>query len=261
MSDPNFFDYAAEANLTKHLGGIEATDELIEQCHINQGSHILDVGCGVGQTPVYIAEKIGAKITGVDINPGMIKRSQERAEKHRVTHLTEFHEADAKQLPFPDNTFDAVITESVTAFPSDKQQAVNEYARVTKPGGYIGLNESTWLKTPPPPEVMEWASQELGASVKPLTPEEWTGLLENAGLTVTMTRVSEIKAKEETQGIIKRYGYAGMINSMFRALKLYLKNPEYRRFVKKVQKKGIMPENLTEYFGYGLYIAQKEPDL
>lgn len=257
MSDIQFFDFAAEAGLTKHLGGLEATDELIEQCKITEKTHILDVGCGVGQTPVYIVKTVGAKVTGVDINSRMVQRSQERAQKQGVTQLTEFRVADAQDLPFEDNTFDAVITESVTAFPPDKQRAVNEYARVTKPGGYIGLNESTWLKVPPPQEILNWASQELGATVKPLKSEEWTRLMENAGLNVTYTRVSAIKTREETQGIIERYGYTGMFMVLLRAAGMYLNNSEYRKFVKRVQKKGITPPNITEFFGYGIYIAQK----
>ena len=258
MSDIQFFDFAAQAGLTKHLGGLEATDELIEHCKITEKTHILDVGCGVGQTPVYIAKTIGARVTGVDINAMMVQRSKERAQNQGVASLTMFRDADAQDLPFDDNTFDAVITESVTAFPEDKQLAVNEYVRVTKPGGYIGLNESTWLKVPPPPEILDWASQELGATVKPLTNEEWISLLENAGLEVIYTRVSEIKTSEETQGIIKRYGYLGMIKVLFRAAGIYINNPEYRRFVTRVQKKGITPPNLTEYFGYGIYVAQKQ---
>ena len=260
MSDIQFFDFAAQAGLTKHLGGLEATDELIEHCHITENTHILDVGCGVGQTPVYIAKTVGARVTGVDINAMMVQRSQERAQDHGVTQLTMFRVADAQDLPFDDDTFDAVITESVTAFPEDKQRAVNEYTRVTKPGGYIGLNESTWLKTSPPPEILDWASQELGATVKPLTSEEWTSLLENAGLEVTYTRISEVKVQEETQGLVKRYGYLGMFKVLLRAAGMYLNNPEYRRFVKRVQKKGITPPNLTEYFGYGVFIAQKPHD-
>lgn len=252
-----FFDFAAEAGLTKHLGGLEATDALIQHCHITENSHILDVGCGVGQTASYIVKTLGARVTGVDINAKMVQRSQERAQNQGITQLTEFRVADAQDLPFPDNTFDAVITESVTAFPPDKQRAVNEYARVTKPGGYIGLNESTWIKTSPPQEILDWASQELGATVKPLTGEEWTDLMENAGLNITITRISEIEVKEETQGLIKRYGYIGMVKVLFRAARMYLTKPDYRRFVTRVKKKGIMPTNLTEYFGYGIYIAQK----
>ena len=239
------------------MGGLEATNELIQHCHITPDTHILDVGCGVGQTASYIAKTIGAQVTGIDINPGMVKRSQERAKNMGLAHLTEFRQADAQDLPYPDNTFDAVITESVTAFPPDKQLAVNEYARVTKPGGYIGLNESTWLKTPPPQEIPDWVNQEVGASVNPLTPEEWIGLLEAAGLTITHTRTSVIQVKDETRGIIKRYGYSGMIMTLLRAAKMYLTNPAYREFISRVQKSGITPPNITEYFGYGIYVAHK----
>ena len=257
MSDIQFFDFAAQAGLTKHLGGLEATDELIQHCKITKDKHILDVGCGVGQTAEYIARTIGARVTGIDINPGMVKRSKERTKNKGVPHLTEFREADAQDLPFEDNTFDAVITESVTAFPPDKQLAVNEYARVTKPGGYIGLNESTWLKDSPPEEVLSWASQELGAEVNPLASEGWMGLLENAGLTITHTRTSTIEIKDETRGIIKRYGYGGLIMTLLRGAKMYLTNPDYREFLRRVQNRGITPENLTEYFGYGIFVAQK----
>ena len=58
-----------------------------------------------------------------------------------------------------------MIRQILAAFPEDKQRAANEYARVTRPGGYVGLNESTWLQTPPPPEMIAWVSQEVGAQV------------------------------------------------------------------------------------------------
>src|SRR5512136_1362871 len=179
---PSFFDFAAEVGLTKHIGGMEATEELIRLCHINTDTYVLDVGCGVGVTPCFLAKSVGCRVMGVDISPRMIERSQERAIREKVADLVTFKVADAQDLPFADGTFDAVITESVTAFPEDKQKAVNEYARVTRAGGCVGLNESAWLKVPPPPEIVAWAGQDLGANVKPLTLVEWRGLLERAGL-------------------------------------------------------------------------------
>ena len=161
-SSEQFFDFAAEVGLTKHIGGVKATEEMVELCHIGEGSYVLDVGCGAGVTPSFIAKKYGCKVVGVDISEGMIQKSQERAKREGVADRVEFRVADAQDLPFEDDLFDAVITESVTAFPEDKQKAVDEYARVTKPGGYVGLNESTWLKVPPPPEMVAWASPGCG---------------------------------------------------------------------------------------------------
>ena len=157
-NEPTFFDFAAEVGLTKHVGGVEATDALVELCHVGEDAYVLDVGCGAGVTPCYIAKKYGCRVVGVDISERMVERSRERANREKVADRVEFRVADAQDLPFEDALFDAVFTESVTSFPEDKQKAVNEYVRVTKPGGYIGLNESTWLKAPLPPEVVAWIS-------------------------------------------------------------------------------------------------------
>jgi ubiquinone/menaquinone biosynthesis C-methylase UbiE len=254
---PTFFDFAAEVGLTKHIGGLEATEALIELCHISEGKYILDVGCGAGVTPCFIARKCGCRVVGVDILEGMVDRSRERAKREGLMDRVEIRLADAQDLPFEDNLFDAVITESVTAFPDDKQKAVNEYVRVTKPGGYVGLNESAWLKFPPPPEMVAWASQDLGANVKPLTPGEWAGLLQAAGLREIVQVIHKVSLQDESKGILRRYGCAGALGVMGRMLFLYLRNPAYRKFVKEVQKDGITPKNLDEYFGYGLFVGRK----
>ena len=170
----------------------------------------------------------------------------------------EFRVADAQDLPFEDDLFDAVITESVTAFPEDKQKAVNEYVRVTKPGGYVGLNESTWLKVPPPPELIAWASQDLGANIMPLTSSEWTELLESAGLREIVVKTLTINVQDESKGILQRYGWGGMLRTFYRILSLYATSPAYRKFVKEVRENQITPANLDEFFGYGLYVGRKQ---
>ena len=256
-NQPGFFDFAAEVGLTKHIGGLEATEALIELCHIGKDSYILDVGCGVGATPCFIAKKFGCHVVGVDISPRMVERSRERAKREKVAVVVEFRIADAQDLPFDDAVFDAVITESVTAFPEDKQKAVNEYVRVTKPGGYVGLNESVWLKVPPPPKVVAWAAQDVGANVQLLTSDAWARLLEGAGLIDITVRTYTIKTQDEARGILRRYGWGGMLGVMGRMLLLYSRSPAYRKFVREVREGGVRPENLEEYFGYGLFIGQK----
>ena len=169
----------------------------------------------------------------------------------------EFKVADAQDLPFEDDLFDAVITESVTAFPENKQKAVNEYVRVTRPGGYVGLNESTWLKVPPPPDLIAWASQDLGANIGPLTSEGWAGLLERAGLGEIVARTFAIDVRNEGRGMLRRYGWRGVLGIFYRVLRLYATSPEYRIFVKEIRENEVTPANLDEYFGYGLYVGRK----
>jgi arsenite methyltransferase len=256
-SAEQFFDFAAEVGLTKHIGNVQATEELAELCHIGPGSYVLDVGCGAGVTPCFLAKKYACRVVGVDILQGMVDKSRERAAREGIADRAEFRAADAQDLPFEDELFDAVITESVTAFPADKRKAVDEYARVTRPGGHVGLNESTWLKVPPPPEMVAWVSQDIGATVEPLTSAEWGRLLESAGLGEVTVSVRSVDVREETKGILQRYGCAGMLGIWRRTLALYLRNPAYRRFVKQVRQQGVVPKNLDEYFGYGLFVGKK----
>lgn len=254
---PTFFDFAAEVGLTKHFGAVETTEALIELCHIGKGKYVLDVGSGVGVTPCLIAKRYGCRVVGVDISERMVERSRERAVREKVANRVEFRVADAQDLPFTDALFDAVMTESVTSFPKDKQKAVNEYVRVTKPGGYVGLNESIWWKVPPPPEVVAWAAQDVGANVQPLTSDVWVRLLEDAGLREITVRTYQINTQDEEKGILRRYGWGGMLAVLWRMLFLYARSPAYRRFVKGVREAGVIPENLREYFGYGLFVGQK----
>ncbi len=254
---PGFFDFAAEVGLTKHFGGLETTEELIQLCHIDKGKAVLDVGSGVGVTPCFMAKKFGCRVVGIDISPRMVERCRERAKREKVADKVEFKVADAQDLPFEEAIFDAVITESVTIFPEDKQKAINEYARVTKPGGYVGLNESVWLKVPPPPEVVAWASQDIGANIQPLTCEAWIELMEAAGLTEITAKIQTIKAQDEGREILRRYGWGGMLSAMGRMLLLYAISSDYRKFVKETREGGIVPHNLGEYFGSGLFVGRR----
>lgn len=165
---------------------MKATRELAEVCCIVEDSYVLDVGCGVGITACYLAKEYGCKVVGVDLSEMMVKRSKERTKRKNIEDKVEFKIGDAQDLPFKDGVFDAVICESVVAFPEDKQKVVSEYVRVTKPGGYVGMNEVTWVETPPP-ELVEYLSRAMG-QVEFLTPDGWKELLEGAGLTDIVAR-------------------------------------------------------------------------
>jgi len=255
--EPSFFDFAAEVGLTKHIGGLAATEELAALCHIGAESRVLDVGCGVGVTPCLLARRYGCRVVGVDLSERMVQRSRERAAREGLSGKVEFRVADAQDLPFDDASFDAVITESVTSFPEDKQRAVEEYTRVVRPGGYVGLNESIWLKVPPPPEVVAWAAQDVGANVQPLTADAWVTLLEGAGLREVTRRTYAVDTQAEAKGILARYGWGGSLGILCRMMLLYGRSPAYRRFVSGMRQGDVIPPGLQEYFGYGLFVGQR----
>jgi ubiquinone/menaquinone biosynthesis C-methylase UbiE len=145
-----YFNIQADFGFTKHPGGMKATRDLAEACHINKDSYVLVIGCGVGITPCAIVEEKGCRMVGVDLSTGMVEKSIERAAKKGLEEKLSFRTADAQDLPFEANIFDAVICESVNAFIPDKPKAIHEYLRVVKPGGFVGINEVHWIKEPAP---------------------------------------------------------------------------------------------------------------
>jgi ubiquinone/menaquinone biosynthesis C-methylase UbiE len=256
-TEMEFFDFAAAVGLTKHIGGMDATRELIELCQIEAGDYVLDVGCGVGVTAVYLAREVGARVVGVDIRPEMVKRAIERSIQEGVDEPTEFRIADAQALTFADETFDAVISESVTAFLPDKGRGLAEYVRVTKPGGYVGVNESAWLKTPVPAEVVAWFQRDNSTEAELPTHAGWLALLEGAGLVDVYGSVDQVDVKDEFKNIMQRYGFWEMLKIYGRMFKLYRRSPDYRQFIKDAKQTGAMPPGATEYFGYGIYVGRK----
>jgi hypothetical protein len=71
----HFFDFAAEVGLTKHLGGLAATEQLVALCHIDQGTYVLDVGCGAVVTPLLRNQRFRQGFQA-QIKTGMIQPYQ-----------------------------------------------------------------------------------------------------------------------------------------------------------------------------------------
>jgi ubiquinone/menaquinone biosynthesis C-methylase UbiE len=257
MTKKNIFDYQAEVGLTKHMGGLEATEKFIHQCEIGSEDSVLDVGCGVGQTAVLLVKRCGCHVTGVDISEGMIKSATERARKYGVTDRTEFRQGDISNLPFDDDRFDVVLSESVTTLAPDHAKAIREYSRVLKPGGALGLNETLYLKENPPEEIIAWIAKDASGGAHTRQVESWNTLIQDAGFRIETMEVHPPDIGQELKGLFKRYGCLGYLGIMARTFRMYLRDPEYRTFVREIQQEGVVPKNLNEYFGYGLFVARK----
>lgn len=145
--DLSYFGIQSRWGVTKHVGGRAATDRLVDLCGISADSKVLEVGCGVGVTSCYLVRKVGCSLTSIDLNEQMVQWARMRAVREGVADRIAFDVADAQALPFADGSFDAVISESVTAFAPDRARAVREYRRVRVPGGRVGLTEASWVRT------------------------------------------------------------------------------------------------------------------
>jgi len=250
--DITYFELQAYVGTTKHMGGFEATKELIELCHVDGDAYVLDVGCGAGATACYLAEAYGCRVVGVDLREAMVARSKERAQKLGVTDRVAFRVADAQDLPFDDGTFDAVLCESVATFIEDKRRVVGELARVARPGGWVGFNEEIWLK-PPPPEVVDHVRRMWPIKPNVPTAEGWEALLREAGLQEVVTSVYKVDPRREASQV-KRYTWGDMFRMFWRALVLYVRSPEFRAYMKR---QGQLPKGVFEYLGYATVVGRR----
>jgi ubiquinone/menaquinone biosynthesis C-methylase UbiE len=117
-------------------------EQLVEAADIRAGQRVLDVACGQGNAALAAARRF-AQATGVDYAANLLEQGRERAAAERLP--VTFTEGDAEQLPFPDRSFDLLLSTVGVMFAPDHQRAADELCRVTAPGGKIAL--ASW--TPP----------------------------------------------------------------------------------------------------------------
>jgi len=247
----DYFEMLAGLGMTKHIGSLTATEELVDLCHIGQDSYVLDVGCGVGATPIYLAKRYGCRVVGVDITEKMIARSNERLRGSGLEGKVEFRVADAQDLPFEDATFDAVIAESVLAFIDDRQATLREWMRVTKPGGYVGFTEATWTGTPPK-DLDEYMYRIAAGQVE--VAEVWEELLKGSGLVDTVAGSYKVDMKAEASGRIERLGLKSTLAAFPRMFSVLFKDPGSRKIMKSALS---FPKSAFAYMGYGVYAGRK----
>jgi ubiquinone/menaquinone biosynthesis C-methylase UbiE len=248
----DYFEYLAKLGLTKHIGSMAATRRLVELCHISSGDRVLDVGCGVGATPAYLARTMGCRAVGVDLLERMVEQSRERARMERLAGRVVFAVADARRLPFPDGAFDAVIMESLNVFFDEKLEAIRGYARLTRPGGYVGMTEMTWLE-PPSPATAAYYKRVVYADS--LQASGWMELLQEAGLEDVEGSAHAVDIPEEARGRFERYGCRRFVRVLARALTVAIRDPASRAFLKDVTQS--LPGDMLGSMGYGVYAGRQ----
>ena len=128
--------WAPAYDLIANAAGFEAARRSsIERLRLAPGNRVLIVGAGTGLDLPHLPSN--ADVTAVDVTPAMLKRLEQRAASTRQSVTTRI--MDARQLAFPDSSFDAVLMHLILAVMPDPERGLREAARVLKPGGRIGV--------------------------------------------------------------------------------------------------------------------------
>jgi SAM-dependent methyltransferase len=174
----------------QNVGMAEALCEAVDP---HPGERVLDVACGSG-TAALVAERRYCEVTGLDYVPELIEHATARAQANG--QAVDFRVGDAQDMPFPDDSFDVVLSVYGVQFAPDQEQAASELLRVCKPDGKIGLASpipkgwsGDWFAThaqyvSPPPGMqspLRWGTAEgldelLGTGTRSIESEQRTAL-------------------------------------------------------------------------------------
>ena len=124
-----------------HPGGLQLTKQLAYKLRITRDQTVLDIACGEGVCCFFLAETYGCEVTGADVGRTAISIAKEKQKTQPAQGKITFLAADADNLPFSDNSFNAVITECAFSTFHNKKKSAGEIYRVLKHGGYWGLSD------------------------------------------------------------------------------------------------------------------------
>lgn len=166
-----------------HYGGTDATDALARLAGIGSGTTAVDFCAGIGGPARYIAHRYGADVIGVELTPARVAGANELTRRVGLQDKVRVLEGDVMQVPLPDASADAVISQEALLHVPDNLKALREANRILKPGGRIAF--STWIAPQPlsePDRDLMWRGMAM-ASLHSL--DGYRALLREAGFTVT----------------------------------------------------------------------------
>lgn len=159
-----------------HPGGLHLTKNILSEEKMGEHMKILDAGCGTGQTSAYMAEQFRCHITALDSNSIMLEKARNRFDVLQLPVDT--IQGNTEKLPFDNETFDMVLSESVIAF-TNVSKTLSEFKRVLKPNGKLLAIEMV-LDGSVSEEELHSIRDFYGVS-QILTEHEWCKLFRTAG--------------------------------------------------------------------------------
>jgi tocopherol O-methyltransferase len=236
---------------TPERAQIQLMEQLAQRAAIPRGANVLDIGCGVGGSALWLADRYGCRVTGMTISPVQAGMATRKAKARGLSGSVRFDVNDANLWQPEPASFDVVwIVESSEHFP-DKKHFFERCAVALRPGGTLAV--CAWLRRdgPMPPGeqklVATIAEAMMSASLDSLTSyRNWMG---EAGLTVTA-------AEDITRHVERTWAHCARIgaNPALKFLVRFTGGPT-RRFVKAFP---LMREAYSSgAMAFGLFVGKK----
>ena len=165
-----------------HGGGVETTKTQAAKLDFLPEMHVLDVGCGIGGPARYLAKTFGCHVTGIDLTEEFVQVARMLTERCGLSDKTEFHQGNALELRFEDDSFDVVWCQNVTMNVENKVGLLAQVRRVLRPGGIFTYTEYVRGDGGEPVYPVPWADDPSYSFI--MTPEEMRKMVEESGFRV-----------------------------------------------------------------------------
>ena len=131
---------------------------MIEAAEIKSTDKVLDAGCGVGGSSIFIATNKGSHVTGISISERQVQQASNNAKRKNITELVRFQQMDYCQTNFPDASFDVVWGCESICYADSKEKFIKEAYRLLKPGGRLVVADGfvTDKKNNDNPIIRKW---------------------------------------------------------------------------------------------------------
>jgi tocopherol O-methyltransferase len=183
---------------------------MAEAAAIKAGDQVLDAGCGVGGSSIFLAATIGARVTGITLSERQALQANINAEKKGMTTLADFRVLNYCDTGLPPGSFDVVWGCESICYADSKEQFINEAFRLLRPGGRLVVADGfvTAFEHNDHPLIRRWLD---GWQVNYLeTPERFGSFMQQAGFMDVQYKDISKQASHSSRRLYRIYYLASL---------------------------------------------------
>jgi len=235
---------------------IRMNEVMMKAAGIESSDWVLDAGCGVGGSSIFLASMLGCKVTGITLSERQMHKAFFNAEKNVLNHLVDFKVMDYSKTDFPDASFDVVWGCESICYADNKEHFIKEAYRLLKPGGRLVVADGFVIAFENNDNLLirQWLD---GWQVNYLeTPERFKKFMTDAGFIKIVFKNISNETKHSSDRLNRFYYLASLyllwkkINFSKPATELQKKNIKACRYQYKAMKKRL--------WQYGLITGKKD---